>query len=90
MLAASFKARRSYPETLREVELPDASQRAVIPRAVGGRAAHDLRAVLRSGSDEDLRKAVERVWLARSDRYSEVRTVETAKLPKAEMSLLGG
>ncbi len=51
---------------------------------------HDLRSVLRGGSDEDLRKAIEQVWIGRSDRYSEARTAETAKLPKAEMSLLGG
>jgi len=33
---------------------------------------------------------IERVWSARSDRYSEVRTAETAKLRKVEMSYIGG
>jgi cyclic pyranopterin phosphate synthase len=52
---------------------------------------HDLRAVLRSGaSDEELDEAIARVWRARSDRYSELRTAETAARPKVEMSYIGG
>ncbi|HEU4450094.1 MAG TPA: GTP 3',8-cyclase MoaA [Gaiellaceae bacterium] len=52
---------------------------------------HDLRAPLRAGaSDEELAEAVAGVWRARSDRYSEVRSAETAALPKVEMSYIGG
>jgi cyclic pyranopterin phosphate synthase len=52
---------------------------------------HDLRAVLRSGaSDEELDEAIARVWRTRGDRYSELRTAETATRPKVEMSYIGG
>jgi len=52
---------------------------------------HDLRALLRSGaSDDDLRDAVGVIWSRRSDRYSEVRSERTVKLPKVEMSYIGG
>jgi cyclic pyranopterin phosphate synthase len=52
---------------------------------------HDLRAVVRSTeSDDDLRRAVEDIWLARRDRYSEVRSEATAALPRVEMSYIGG
>jgi hypothetical protein len=34
--------------------------------------------------------AVTGVWRAREDRYSELRTGETAKAPKIEMSYIGG
>jgi GTP 3',8-cyclase len=30
------------------------------------------------------------VWRVRDDRYSELRTAETAALPKVEMSYIGG
>jgi cyclic pyranopterin phosphate synthase len=51
----------------------------------------DLRAVIRSGgSDADLRDLIGDVWSRRSDRYSELRTAETASLPRPEMSYLGG
>jgi cyclic pyranopterin phosphate synthase len=30
------------------------------------------------------------VWRARSDRYSEIRSENTADLPKVEMSYIGG
>ena len=51
----------------------------------------DLRALLRSGAtDTDLRQMIERVWSGRSDRYSELRSAQTADVPKAEMSYLGG
>jgi cyclic pyranopterin phosphate synthase len=30
------------------------------------------------------------VWRARADRYSEIRTADTAKLRKVEMSYIGG
>ncbi len=52
---------------------------------------HDLRAPLRNGaSDADIAALVGGIWEKRDDRYSELRTSETAALPKAEMSLLGG
>ena len=52
---------------------------------------HDLRALLRGGaSDEALREAIDAVWHARADRYSELRTAETAGLHKIEMSFIGG
>jgi GTP 3',8-cyclase len=52
---------------------------------------HDLRAVLRSGaSDDEVDEAIARVWRARGDRYSELRTAETATRPKVEMSYIGG
>jgi cyclic pyranopterin phosphate synthase len=52
---------------------------------------HDLRAVLRGGaSDEQLDESIARVWRARGDRYSELRTAETATRPKVEMSYIGG
>jgi cyclic pyranopterin phosphate synthase len=52
---------------------------------------HDLREPLRAGaSDEELAGAIRAVWEPRSDRYSELRTAETAALPKVEMSYIGG
>jgi len=52
---------------------------------------HDLRGLLRgSASDGEIRDAVSAIWLKRSDRYSEIRTSQTAKLEKIEMSYIGG
>jgi cyclic pyranopterin phosphate synthase len=52
---------------------------------------HDLRALVRNGaSDDELSDAVAAVWHARTDRYSEVRSENTADLPKVEMSYIGG
>ena len=54
-------------------------------------AGYDLRAMLRGGSsDGEISGAIARIWQARTDRYSEVRTAETAKLRKIEMSYIGG
>src|SRR5207247_1693963 len=54
-------------------------------------AGYDLRGMLRGGSsDEEISGAIARIWQARADRYSEVRTAETAKLRKIEMSYIGG
>jgi cyclic pyranopterin phosphate synthase len=51
----------------------------------------DLRELIRGGArDEDLSVAIARVWRARTDRYSEIRTADTAKLRKVEMSYIGG
>ena len=52
---------------------------------------HDLRALLRDGaSDAQISAAIGRIWRVRDDRYSELRTAETAALPKVEMSYIGG
>ena len=52
---------------------------------------HDLRAPLRLGaSDEELAEQLRAIWARRTDRYSELRTAETASLPKVEMSYIGG
>mgnify|MGYP003510189738 CR=1 FL=1 len=51
----------------------------------------DLRSLLREGGDDDtLRNAVAAIWRQRADRYSEIRTAETAQAPKVEMSYIGG
>ncbi len=51
----------------------------------------DLRGLLRSGaSDDEISVAIANIWRARADRYSEVRTAETVKLHKVEMSYIGG
>jgi cyclic pyranopterin phosphate synthase len=56
-----------------------------------GSFGHDLRALLRSGkSDEEITSGVAAIWRKRTDRYSEIRTEETARAPKVEMSHIGG
>jgi cyclic pyranopterin phosphate synthase len=52
---------------------------------------HDLKRLLRGGApDERLRDEIAAIWSGRTDRYSEVRTAETARLRKVEMSYIGG
>jgi cyclic pyranopterin phosphate synthase len=52
---------------------------------------HDLREPLRAGaSEEELAESIRGVWTRRTDRYSDLRTAETAALPKVEMSYIGG
>jgi GTP 3',8-cyclase len=52
---------------------------------------HDLRALLRSGvTDVVLADGLRAIWSGRSDRYSELRTLETIDQPKVEMSFIGG
>jgi cyclic pyranopterin phosphate synthase len=54
-------------------------------------SGHDLKTLLRSGAtDDQLRNEIAAVWQRRSDRYSEIRTAETAKQRKVEMSYIGG
>jgi len=54
-------------------------------------SGHDVRALLRSGvTDDGLADALRAIWTGRSDRYSELRTLETVDLPKVEMSFIGG
>jgi cyclic pyranopterin phosphate synthase len=52
---------------------------------------YDLRALLRDGtSDAQITDRVRAVWGMRSDRYSEVRTANTSRGAKVEMSHIGG
>jgi cyclic pyranopterin phosphate synthase len=52
---------------------------------------HDLKWWLRrGGSDEEIVNEIAAVWRARGDRYSAIRTAETAKARKIEMSYIGG
>ena len=52
---------------------------------------HDLRALLRSGAtDEEITRAIAVVWTDRTDRYSDLRSEQTAGLHKIEMSFIGG
>ena len=54
-------------------------------------SGHDLRALMRSGkSDEQIAAAIGLIWNQREDRYSEIRTEETARTKKIEMSYIGG
>ncbi len=56
--------------------------------AVTGR---DVRSVLRDGSsDEVLTAFIADTWLARDDRYSELRSASTSDLPRIEMFAMGG
>jgi cyclic pyranopterin phosphate synthase len=51
----------------------------------------DLRALVRGGfADARIDSAIAAIWRQRSDRYSEIRTANTARLPKVEMSYIGG
>jgi cyclic pyranopterin phosphate synthase len=52
---------------------------------------HDLRALVRNGAtDEEITHAIAAVWTERTDRYSDLRSEETAGLHKIEMSFIGG
>jgi cyclic pyranopterin phosphate synthase len=52
---------------------------------------YDLKRLLRGGAaDEAIRDALGGIWQHRADRYSEIRTAETAKARKVEMSFIGG
>ena len=56
-----------------------------------GVKGRDLRSPLRDGAgDQELIALLRGVWTRRTDRYSELRTAETAALPKVEMSYIGG
>jgi GTP 3',8-cyclase len=51
----------------------------------------DLRGPLREGaSDAQLADVIEAVWRVRADRYSELRSEATTRLPKIEMFAMGG
>jgi cyclic pyranopterin phosphate synthase len=52
---------------------------------------YDLKSMLRSGADDAaVSAAVAGIWQRRDDRYSEIRTAETARARKVEMSFIGG
>ena len=52
---------------------------------------HDLKWLLRRGaSDAELVNEIAAVWRARGDRYSEIRTAQSAAERKIEMSYIGG
>jgi len=54
-------------------------------------SGHDLKQLVRGGaSDAEIRNRIAAVWRSRGDRYSEIRTAETAKQRKIEMSYIGG
>ena len=54
-------------------------------------SGHDVRALLRSDADDDaIAQFITDLWRVRADRYSELRTAETVKQPKVEMSHIGG
>ncbi len=54
-------------------------------------SGHDLRSLMRDGrSDAEISAAIGLIWSRRNDRYSEIRTAETASLRKIEMSYIGG
>ncbi len=52
---------------------------------------HDLRELLRGDADDnEIDRAIASAWLPRTDRYSEIRTANTARQRKIEMSYIGG
>jgi GTP 3',8-cyclase len=52
---------------------------------------HDLRALVRSDvTDAQIAESIAAMWTSRDDRYSELRSEETAGLKKIEMSFIGG
>ncbi len=54
-------------------------------------AGYDLRALLREGfSDDQIGNAIAAIWRRRGDRYSELRSAETPRPQKIEMSYIGG
>jgi cyclic pyranopterin phosphate synthase len=54
-------------------------------------SGHDLKSLLRGGaSDDEVRNRIAAVWQMRDDRYSEIRSAETSKAKKIEMSYIGG
>ena len=49
-----------------------------------------LRGKDEKGADLEIRNALAAIWQQRADRYSEIRTAESAKARKVEMSFIGG
>jgi GTP 3',8-cyclase len=56
-----------------------------------GTRGFDVRSLLRGGlSDDEVAERISAVWRVREDRYSDLRTEDTAGLRKVEMSHIGG
>lgn len=56
-----------------------------------GTLGHDARSLLRSGkSDDEVLAFISAIWNTRRDKYSEIRSAETAELKRVEMSYIGG
>ena len=54
-------------------------------------AGHDLRGLVRGGAtDDEIAARIRAIWSRRADRYSEIRTSNTARAKKIEMSYIGG
>jgi cyclic pyranopterin phosphate synthase len=52
---------------------------------------YDLKKLVRGGAaDEEIAAAICGIWQHRADRYSEIRTAQTARDRKVEMSFIGG
>jgi len=52
---------------------------------------YDLRSLVRNGgTDAQLASAVGAIWRARADRYSEIRSANTPRAERVEMSYIGG
>ncbi len=52
---------------------------------------YDLKRMLRGGcTDAEIAAAIAAIWQERTDHYSEIRTAQTARGPKVEMSFIGG
>ncbi len=66
---------------------PTASSTPASSPSAGTTCAASLRA---GATDDELADAIAGVWAKRDDRYSELRSAETADLPKVEMSFIGG
>src|SRR4029079_4564752 len=54
-------------------------------------SGHDLRRMIRGGAtDEEIAETILTVWRRRDDRYSEIRSAETAGTAQVERSSMGG
>jgi cyclic pyranopterin phosphate synthase len=52
---------------------------------------YDIKGLMRAGrEDGEIADSVAAIWQRREDRYSEIRTAETARSRKVEMSFIGG
>ena len=96
-LALSRRRRRDRRHRLGDAGvLPRLHARAAVHRRqalhvpVRQRRLRPARPAARRRRDGDDRHAIAAVWRQRDDRYSEVRTANTARDPKIEMSYIGG
>ena len=95
-VTATGRARWGSSRRSRSRSAATARARACRPRARSTRACSrspgtDLKGPLRAGAtDDELADLITSVWTTRADRYSELRSAATEKLPKVEMFALGG